>query len=161
LSCRITIAAVGKIREKYLQDGINEYSKRLSRFCSLCIVEAEDEQVPEGLSPALVLQAKKKEAEKLLKRLKSESTLIALDIKGQKLGSEEFAEKLGSLFISGESRITFIIGGSHGIDDELLRKANFRLSLSDFTFPHQLARLVLLEQLYRAFKIINGEVYHK
>lgn len=158
---RITIAAVGKIREKYLIDGNGEYAKRISRFCSLEFIEVEDEQVPEGLSQAAIAQVKRKEADKLQKRLKPGSILAALDINGQKLGSEGFAEKVNSYFISGDSHISFIIGGSLGLDEELLRKAGWRISLSDLTFPHQLTRLILLEQLYRAFKIINGETYHK
>lgn len=158
---KITVAAVGKLKEKYLKEGINEYAKRLSRFCDLEFVEVEDEQVPEGLSEAGRKQVKWKEAGKLLKKIKESSLLVVLDVRGEKLDSEKFAEKLESFFVSGISHITFIIGGSLGLDEELVKKANFRLSLSDMTFPHQLARLILLEQIFRAFKIINGEVYHK
>ncbi|HHW48385.1 MAG TPA: 23S rRNA (pseudouridine(1915)-N(3))-methyltransferase RlmH [Clostridiaceae bacterium] len=158
---KITIVAVGKLKEKYLREGIAEYSKRLSRFCDLQIIEVADEQAPDNLSSAQEEQVKKKEAGRILKRISSGSLLIVLDVKGKKLDSEAFAEKLQSFFLSGNSNITFVIGGSLGLDDELVRKADFRLSLSDMTFPHQLARLILLEQLFRAFKIINGEVYHK
>lgn len=158
---KITIIAVGKLKEKYLKEGIAEYSKRLSRFCDMEIVEVEDEQAPENLSPAQELQIKKKEAEKVIKRIKAGSLIIVLDIKGEKYGSEEFAQRLGSFFVSGKSHITFTIGGSLGSDEELIKKADYRLSLSNMTFPHQLARLILLEQIYRAFKINNGEIYHK
>ncbi|MDP4094052.1 MAG: 23S rRNA (pseudouridine(1915)-N(3))-methyltransferase RlmH [Bacillota bacterium] len=158
---KITIAAVGKLKEKYLKDGIGEYSKRLSRFCDLEFIEVEDEQAPENLSEAGSKQVKKKEAERLLKRIKDSSFIIVMDVKGEKLGSEKFAARLESLFVSGVSHITFVIGGSLGVDEELLNKAGFKLSLSDMTFPHQLTRLILLEQIYRGFKIINGETYHK
>jgi len=158
---KITVIAVGKLKEKYLKEAISEYSKRLSRFCSLNIVEVPDEQAPESLSAAQELQVKRKEAERILKNVKEGSLLVALDIKGEKLDSEGFAAKLQAFFVSGGSHITFVIGGSLGLDEELLKTADFRFSLSDLTFPHQLARLILLEQLFRAFKIINGEPYHK
>ena len=152
---------MGKLREKYLREGINEYTKRISRFCDIEIQEVGDEQAPENLSPAQEEQVKRKEAEKILRKVKDGSLLIALDVKGQKFDSESFAAKLQSFFVSGYSHITFVIGGSLGLDDELLRKAHIRFSMSDLTFPHQLARLILMEQLFRAFKIINGETYHK
>jgi len=158
---RIAIIAVGKLKEKYLKEGTAEYIKRLSRFCDLEITEVADEQAPEDLSPAQELQVKKREAERILKKLKSNSLLVVLDVRGEKPGSEEFAARLKSFFVSGNSSITFVIGGSLGLDEDLLRNADYRLSLSEMTFPHQLTRLILLEQLYRAFKIINGEPYHK
>ncbi|HOM03345.1 MAG TPA: 23S rRNA (pseudouridine(1915)-N(3))-methyltransferase RlmH [Acetivibrio sp.] len=154
---KITVIGVGKIKEKYLKEGINEYSKRLSRFCNLEIIEVDDEQAPENLSSLQEEQVKKREAERIIKRIKEGSTLIVLDVRGKKVTSEELARKIESFFISGKSNITFVIGGSLGIDKELLNIADFRLSLSDMTFPHQLTRLILLEQLYRSFKIINGE----
>ncbi len=158
---KITIAAVGKIKEKYLKDGIDEYTKRLSRFCDLEIIEVQDEQAPDNLSEAGEKQIMKKEAEKLLKRIKEGSLLVVMDVKGEKLDSEGFAAKLKSFFVSGSSHITFIIGGSLGVDEDLLKRANLRLSMSSMTFPHQLARLILLEQIYRCFKINSGETYHK
>ncbi len=158
---KITIISVGKLKEKYLKEGIAEYAKRLSRFCELEFIEVEDEQAPENLSEAQELQIKKKEAEKILKRYKIGSLLVVLDIKGEKVNSEEFADRLKSFFVSGHSHITFIIGGSLGLDAFLINKANFRFSMSDLTFPHQMARLILAEQLYRGFKIINCETYHK
>ncbi|MCX7843351.1 MAG: 23S rRNA (pseudouridine(1915)-N(3))-methyltransferase RlmH [Clostridia bacterium] len=158
---KISVIAVGKIKERYLKEGIAEYSKRLSRFCDLEIAEVEDEQAPESLTPSQEASVKRKEAERVLKRIKEGSVVIVLEVKGKRLKSEEFAEKLNSFFISGSSHITFLIGGSLGVDQELLDKADLKLSVSDMTFPHQLARLILLEQLYRAFKIIRGEPYHK
>jgi 23S rRNA (pseudouridine1915-N3)-methyltransferase len=158
---RITVIAVGKLKERYLKEGIIEYARRLSRFCSLQIIEVDDQQAPDNLSAAQELQAKRKESERIAKKIREGSRVIALDVNGEKLDSEGFAAKLQSLFISGCSHITFIIGGSLGIDDELLKMADYRLSLSDLTFPHQLARLILLEQLFRAFKIMAGETYHK
>ena len=158
---KVTVVAVGKLKEKYLKEGISEYSKRLSRFCELQIVEVEDEQAPENLSEAQGIQVKKREAERIIKKVKEGSALVVLDLKGKKLNSEGFADKLNSFFISGKSHITFVIGGSLGLDDELVQKADFRLCLSDMTFPHQLARLILLEQVFRVFKIMSGETYHK
>ncbi len=158
---KVSIVTVGKLKEKYLKDGIAEYSKRLSRFCDLEITEVEDEQAPENSSLAQELQIKKKEAERILKRVKAGSTLVILDVKGEKPDSEGFAAKLQSFFVTGSSHITFVIGGSLGLDANLLRSADYRFSMSSLTFPHQLARLILLEQLFRAFKIMNGEVYHK
>ncbi|AEV70598.1 23S rRNA (pseudouridine(1915)-N(3))-methyltransferase RlmH [Acetivibrio clariflavus] len=158
---KITIVAVGKLKGKYLKEGISEYSKRLSRFCELQIIEVEDEQAPENLSVSQEEQVKRREAERIIKRVKEGSVLIVLDLKGKKLSSEEFSDKLNSFFISGKSHITFVIGGSLGLDEELVRKADFSLSLSDMTFPHQLARLILVEQIFRAFKILNNETYHK
>ena len=158
---KLTVIVVGKLREKYLKEGIGEYSKRLSRFCELEIVEVEDEQAPENLAAAQELQVKKKEAEKILKKVKEGSALVILDVKGERTSSEGLAAKLQTFFISGKSHITFVIGGSLGLDQELLKKADYRFSMSELTFPHQLARLILLEQLFRAFKIMNNETYHK
>lgn len=158
---RITVIAVGKLKERYLKEGIAEYAKRLSRFCDLHIVEAEDEQAPDSLSAAQVEQIKKKEAAGIMSKLKEGTFLIVLDVKGARMTSEGFASALQNCFITGRSNITFVIGGSLGLDTELVQKADLKLSLSDMTFPHQLTRLILLEQLFRAFKIINGETYHK
>ncbi len=158
---RISVIAVGKIKEKYLKDGIEEYQKRLSRFCDLEIIEVEDCRAPDGLSNAQEQQVKSRECDNILKRVKEGSTVIALDIKGESLGSEEFSRRINSFFVSGISHITFIIGGSLGLDDRIPGMARFRFSMSKLTFPHQLARMILLEQLFRAFKIMNGETYHK
>lgn len=158
---KLSIIAVGRIKEKYLKEGIAEYSKRLSRFCDLEIVEVEDEQAPDNISPAQEIQIKKREADKIKKRIKEGSFVVVLDLKGDKPDSIGFAKKVEAFFISGVSSIVFVIGGSLGLDDELVKTANYRLCLSELTFPHQLARLILLEQLFRCFKIMKGETYHK
>lgn len=158
---KITVLAVGKLKERYLKEACDEYRKRLSRFCELEVIEVEDEQAPESLSTAQELQLMAREADKLLKKYKEGSYLIVLDVKGQRLTSEAFSSRLDSVFLSGKSHVTFMIGGSLGLDRGLAEKADLRLSLSDMTFPHQLARMLLLEQLFRAFKIMRGETYHK
>lgn len=158
---KVGIVAVGKLKERYLKDGIGEYAKRLSRFCDLQLLEVEDEQAPDSLSVMQEEQVKKKEALRILSRIKDGTFLIVLDVKGEKMSSEGFAESLQTCFSRGRSNITFIIGGSLGLDAELVKKADLRLSFSDMTFPHQLTRLILLEQLFRAFKIMNHETYHK
>ena len=158
---KITIIAVGKIKESFIKKGIDEYVKRLRRFCNIDIIEVGDEQAPESLSPAQEDKVKETEGERILKKVKPGSKVIALDVRGISLDSVEFADKINSYAISGNSHITFIIGGSLGLHNNVLKAANERLSLSRMTFPHQLTRLILLEQIYRAFKIINGETYHK
>lgn len=158
---KITIVAVGKLKEKYIREGVDEYIKRLGHFCDIEIVEVDDEQAPESLSRAQESQVKKREGERIKKKLKERTTVVVLDVNGKMLNSEEFAAQLNSFFLYGHPHVTFVIGGSLGVDEELLKAADLRLSLSKMTFPHQLARLILLEQVYRAFKIINGEPYHK
>ncbi len=158
---KIQIIAVGKIKEKYLKDGIAEYAKRLSRFCDLQMIEVEDEQAPDSLSSSQETQVKRREADRILKKIKDNSYIVILDVKGERLNSEAFAAKVQNLCVSGVSNITFIIGGSLGLDPSVAEKASFKISLSDMTFPHQLTRLILLEQIYRAFKITNNETYHK
>jgi len=158
---KITIIAVGRLKERFLKEGIAEYEKRLSRFCDFEIIEVEDEQAADNVNYTQELQIKKKEAERILKRYKSSSILVALDLKGEKIDSEGFANKMKSFFVAGHSQITFVIGGSLGLDASLANLAKMRFSMSDLTFPHQLARLILIEQVYRGFKIINGETYHK
>ena len=158
---KITILAVGKIKEKYLTDAIDEYKKRLSRYCKLEIIQAADEKTSENASAAEENQVRMKEAERLKKYIKEDAFVISLAIKGKELSSEEFADKIDKLCISGTSHIMFIIGGSIGLDEEILKQSDELLSFSKMTFPHQLMRVVLLEQIYRAFKIIHGEPYHK
>ena len=158
---KITLISVGKLKERYLREGIGEYTKRLSRFCDLQLLEVEDEQAPDSLSALQEEQVKKKEAARLLGKLKEGTFLIILDIKGEKKSSEGLAATLQTCFTNGKSNITFIIGGSLGLDADFVKKADLRLSISDMTFPHQLSRLILLEQLFRAFKIIYGETYHR
>lgn len=158
---KISIICVGKIKEKYFADAIKEYAKRLSRYCKLEILETADEKTPEGASETVVSQIKDKEAERMEKYLPEDAYVIALAIQGKKLTSEKLAEKIEGLGISGKSHIVFLIGGSLGMSDRLLRRADFLLSFSDMTFPHQLMRVILLEQIYRSYRIIHGEPYHK
>lgn len=158
---KITLITVGKIKEKYFTDAISEYSKRLSRYCKLEIVEVADEKTPDRASEAEELQIKAREGERILKNIKDGTYLIALAIEGKKLSSEKLADFIGRLGVGGESHITFVIGGSLGLDERILKKADFLLSFSDMTFPHQLMRVILLEQIYRSYRIIQNEPYHK
>ncbi len=156
----VNILAVGKIKEKYIKEGIAEFVKRLSAHCNTDIIEVADESAPENLSTRDEQSIKFKEGEKLLRHIKGGYT-IALDIKGKKFISESFADKLNSIMLEGDSTVNFVIGGSLGLSEEVLNRADLRLSFSDMTFPHQLMRLILLEQIYRAFRIINNFPYHK
>ena len=158
---RINIVCVGKIKEKYLKLGIDEFKKRLSKYCKLEIIELEDEKAPENLSDKEMLMIKEKEGKKILSKIKDNRYLIALAIDGKNLSSEELAETINKLGVRGISNITFVIGGSLGLSDEVLSRADYKLSFSKMTFPHQLMRLILLEQVYRAYRINNGEPYHK
>ena len=158
---RINIVCVGKIKEKYLKLGIDEFKKRLSKYCKLEIIELEDEKAPENLSDKEMLMIKEKEGKKILSKIKDNSYVIALAIDGKNLSSEELAETINKLGVRGISNITFVIGGSLGLSDEVLSRADYKLSFSKMTFPHQLMRLILLEQVYRAYRINNGELYHK
>lgn len=157
----IKIISVGKIKEKYLKSAIKEYSKRLSRYCKLSHIEVSDEKAPENLSQAEMEAVKDKEGEGILKSIKDGTYIIALDIQGKMISSEEFAAKLDKLAIQGKSNIAFIIGGSLGLSKEVLKKADLKMSFSPMTFPHQLMKVVLLEQVYRGFRINRGEPYHK
>ena len=158
---KITVLCVGKVKEKFFTDAIKEYSKRLSRYCKLEIVEVADEKTPDGASELVVSQIKEKEAERMEKYLPDSAYVIALAIEGKKLASEKLAEKIDSLGISGTSHLVFLIGGSVGMSDRLMIRADYLLSFSDMTFPHQLMRVILLEQIYRSYRIIHGEPYHK
>lgn len=158
---RITLITVGKIKEKYLRDAIAEYSKRLSRYCKLEIIEVMDEKTPDHASGAMEDAIREKEAERILKYIKEGSYIFTLEILGKQLTSEELAEKIDRLGVQGESHLVFIIGGSLGLGDQILKKSNSALSFSKMTFPHQLMRVILLEQIYRSYRIINGEPYHK
>ncbi|MHC6180030.1 23S rRNA (pseudouridine(1915)-N(3))-methyltransferase RlmH [Clostridium sp. JNZ X4-2] len=157
----ITIIAVGKLKEKYLKDAVGEYSKRLSRYCKLNVIEVMDEKTPENASEKEENVIKEKEGKRILKHLKEENYIIVLDLKGNMISSVEFASKVEQLALAGNSSITFIIGGSLGISREILQKSDYKLCFSKMTFPHQLFRVMLLEQVYRGFKIIKGEPYHK
>lgn len=156
----INIICVGKIKEKYLQDAINEYSKRLSKYCKLNITELPDEKIPDKVNNSLSEQIKEKECNKILEHIKKDSYVIALNVAEKQLSSEDFSNKIEDISMI-NSNITFIIGGSLGLTKKLLDSCNFKLSFSKMTFPHQLFRVFLLEQIYRAFKISNGENYHK
>ncbi len=157
----IRIVAVGKIKEKYIQEGIKEFSKRLSRYCNLKIDEVEDEKAPENLSVKEQENIKIKEGKKILSKIPQNSFIISLAIQGQSISSEALAEKMEGLMIEGMNDITFVIGGSLGLTEKVMEKSNFALSFSKMTFPHQLMRVILLEQVYRGFRIIKGEPYHK
>lgn len=157
----INIICVGKVKEKYIKDGINEFLKRLSVHANTKIIEVSDESAPERLSESEIEIVKNKERDRILKHIKDNDYLISLEIKGKKLSSEIFAKKIEDLQIHGVSTITFVIGGSLGLSDEVIKRSNFKLSFSDMTFPHQLMRLILLEQVYRAYRIINNFPYHK
>ncbi len=158
---KITLITVGKIKEKYLKDAIAEYSKRLSKYCKLEIIEVADEKTPDNASEAMEEIIRVKEAEKILKYVKKDAYVVTLEIQGKELSSEEFAEKIERLGIQGTSHMIFIIGGSIGLGEGVLGKSDLALSFSKMTFPHQLMRVILLEQIYRSYRIINGEPYHK
>ena len=158
---KITLITVGKIKEKYLKDAIAEYSKRLSRYCKLEIVEVADEKTPDNASATVEDAIRDKEGERILKYVKEDAYVITLEIAGKMLTSEEMAEKIEKLGVQGTSHIIFIIGGSIGLGKEILKRSDYALSFSKMTFPHQLMRVILLEQIYRSYRIINHEPYHK
>ena len=158
---KITIVTVGKIKEKYLKDAIAEYSKRLSKYCKLEIIEVADEKTPDNASAVVEEQIRSKEAERILKYIKEDAYVITLEIHGKQLTSEELADKIERLGVQGTSHIMLIIGGSIGLGEEVLRRSDFALSFSKMTFPHQLMRVILSEQIYRSYRIISGEPYHK
>lgn len=157
---KITIIAVGKIKEKYLTAGIAEFTKRLTPYCNLQIIEVSEERMPDNPSEADKLKVLTKEGERMLKHVKDQSHLIVLDVVGKQSSSEELSAKLDALALNGQSDITFIIGGAFGLSPEVQSAANERLSFSKMTFTHQMIRLLLVEQIYRAFKISRGEPYH-
>ncbi|KSV57543.1 23S rRNA (pseudouridine(1915)-N(3))-methyltransferase RlmH [Acetivibrio ethanolgignens] len=158
---KITVLCVGKIRERYFTDGIKEYEKRLSRYCRLEIIEVADEKTPDSASETEELIIKGKEAERMKKYIREDAYVIALAIEGKQLDSVELSEKIEKLGICGTSHIIFLIGGSLGLDAELLKHADYLLSFSKMTFPHQMMRMILLEQIYRSYRIMKGEPYHK
>lgn len=158
---KITVLGVGKIKEKYFTDGIKEYEKRLSRYCKLEIIEVADEKTPDNASENEELMIKAKEGERLKKYIREDAYVIALAIDGKQLDSVELSEKIEKLGIGGTSHIIFIIGGSLGLDASILNRADFKLSFSKMTFPHQMMRMILLEQVYRGYRIMKNEPYHK
>lgn len=158
---KITVLAVGKIKEKFYMDAIQEYSKRLSRYCKLEIIQVADEKTAENCSEIEMDIVKKKEAERILKHIPEEAYVITLEILGKQLDSVELANKINKLGIQGTSHIVFVIGGSLGLHQFVSDRGDFKLSFSKMTFPHQLMRVILLEQVYRSYRIINNQPYHK
>ena len=156
----INVICVGKIKESFFRDAISEYSKRLSRFCNLTITELQDEKIPEKANEKIEQEIKEKEGQNIISHIKKDSYVIALDLTGKELDSIALSQKIESLSISNSS-ITFIIGGSLGLSKQVLTACNEKLCFSKMTFPHQLIRIFLLEQIYRSFKISNNETYHK
>lgn len=158
---KITVISVGKIKEKYFTGAINEYAKRLTKYCKLDLIEVPDEKAPENLSDKEMIQVKDKEGERILAKISDQAYVIALAIEGKQVTSEELSDKIEKLGVSGKSHITFVIGGSLGLSDNVMKRANYKLSFSKMTFPHQLMKVVLLEQVYRAYRIARNEPYHK
>ena len=157
---KLTVISVGKLKEKYLLEGIKEYSKRLSKYTKLELIEVSDEQAPENLSEKDKELVKDKEGKRIIAKIK-DSYIITLEIDGNNIRSEELANKMNDIFTYHSSNITFIIGGSLGLSNEVTKLSNYKLSFSRMTFPHQLMKLILLEQIYRSFRINNNEPYHK
>ncbi len=158
---KITILTVGKIKEKFYRQAIEEFEKRLSRYCKLEILEVQDEKTTERASEAEERQIKEKEGQRLLKYIREDAWVCALAIDGKMLDSVELSEKIEKMGIDGISHMIFVIGGSLGLANEVLKRADFKLSFSKMTFPHQLMRVILLEQIYRSYRIMQGEPYHK
>ena len=157
----INIICVGKLKEKYLQDALSEYSKRLSKYCNLNIIELPDEKLPNNLNDSLINQIKQKESNNILSHIEKGSYVLALDLKGKQFSSEEFSKKIADISLNSFSSITFIIGGTLGLYENVLKNSNELICFSKMTFPHQLIRIFLLEQIFRAFKISNNETYHR
>ena len=158
---KITLLTVGKIKEKFLRDAIAEYSKRLSKYCKLEIIEVADEKTPDHASEVVEKSIRDKEGERLMRYIRDDDYVITLEIGGKMLDSVAFSRQLENLGIRGQSHICFVIGGSIGLAPEILSLAQEKISFSKMTFPHQLMRVILLEQIYRAYRIMNGEPYHK
>lgn len=156
----INIVCVGKIKENYLKDAIDEYSKRLSKYCNLNIFEVPDEKLPNKINPSIINEVKEKECTRILEHVKKDSYVIVLDLKGKEVSSEDFSKKIDDIALNFNSSITFVIGGTLGLTNSVLDIANEKLCFSKMTFPHQLIRVFLLEQLFRAFKISKNETYH-
>lgn len=160
-SMKISIICVGKIKEKFYRDAIDEYAKRLSKYCKFEIIEVADEKTPDGAGAAIEEQIKAKEAQRILEKMKEDTYVCTLEILGGRFTSEGFANWIENLTVKGNSHIAFVIGGSLGLHESVCKRSNKAISFSDMTFPHQLMRVILSEQIYRAFRIINGEPYHK
>lgn len=158
---KITIVCVGKIKEKFYRDALAEYTKRLSRYCSLSITEVADEKTKEQASDVECAIIKDREGERILKSIREDGYVITLAIDGKNLDSVELSKTIENLALTGKSNLYFVIGGSLGLSDEVMKRADYKLSFSRMTFPHQLMRVILLEQIYRSYRIINHEPYHK
>lgn len=158
---KITIIAVGKLKEKYLKQGIEEYLKRLSTYAKFDVTEVADEKAPENMSEAEMQEVKRKEGERILSKVGQDTYVVTLEIDGKMLTSEQLAAKMDELATYGKSKIAFVIGGSLGISEAVQKRGDLALSFSKLTFPHQMMRLILLEQVYRGFRIMRGEPYHK
>ncbi len=158
---KITIVCVGKVKEKYLRDAIAEYEKRLNRYCRLQVIEVADEKTPDGASAVVEDQIREKEAERILKNLRPDDPVVTLEIEGKQMDSVAFAQKIEQMGVEGVNHIQFVIGGSLGLHEKVSKVSGWKLSFSKMTFPHQLMRVILLEQIYRGYRIINGEPYHK
>ena len=158
---KIDIVCVGKIKEKFYRDAIDEYAKRLSKYCKFDIIEVDDEKTPDKASEALEEQIKQKEAQRLLSKIKEDSCVITLEIQGKKFDSVGFSKVIEQIGLSGKSHIQFVIGGSLGLHESVTKRADKHISFSDMTFPHQLMRVILCEQIYRGYRIISNEPYHK
>jgi len=158
---KISIISVGKLKEKYLKQGIEEYIKRLGPYATVEIQEVPDEKAPENLSKAQMIEVKQKEGERILSKIGQDTYVITLEIEGKMITSEKLSEQIDQLATYGKSKIAFVIGGSLGLSEDVRKRSDFALSFSKLTFPHQLMRLVLLEQVYRAFRIMKNEPYHK
>lgn len=157
----ITVICVGKLKEKYWTEAVKEYAKRLGAYCSLEIIELKESRLPDRAGKAEEAAVKKEEGKAILKHIGRDTYVISLEVKGKKLSSEELAKKMADIALSGYGSVSFIIGGSLGLDGAVSERADLRLSFSDMTFPHQMMRVILLEQIYRVFKINRGETYHK
>lgn len=158
---KVRILTIGKLKEKYLVNGINEYVKRLNAYCKVEMVEVPDEPIPDNASENVENIIKDKEANKIVSKIKDDEYVIVLDLHGKEIDSVTFSKHIENCMIQGKSTITFVIGGSLGLGKSLLQRANYRLCFSQMTFPHQLMKLILVEQIYRAFKIMNNQTYHK
>ncbi|MCI2890315.1 23S rRNA (pseudouridine(1915)-N(3))-methyltransferase RlmH [Staphylococcus hominis] len=158
---KITILAVGKLKEKYWKQAIAEYEKRLGAYSKIEMIEVPDEKAPETMSDKEIEQVKEKEGQRILAKIKPQATVITLEIQGKMLSSEGLAKELQQRMTQGQSDFVFVIGGSNGLHQNVLNRSNYALSFSKMTFPHQMMRVVLIEQVYRAFKIMRGEAYHK
>lgn len=157
----ISVICIGKLKEKYWTQAVEEYSKRLKNYCSLNIVELKETRLPDKAGFAEELFVKETEGAEILKKIKETDYVVTLEVNGKSLSSEKLADKIQNLAVNGRSSITFVIGGSLGLSETVSRRADFKLSFSAMTFPHQMMRVILLEQIYRSFKIIRGETYHK